>query len=65
LFGLLGSYNKNIGFLNLDEQPFLARTMKIDEKFTKNKLIDETINRLFFEKKFFKLSKIVQQFKIG
>jgi hypothetical protein len=47
-FGLLGCYNKKIGFLNLDYQPFLARTMKIDEKFTKNRLIDETINRLIF-----------------
>jgi hypothetical protein len=30
LFGLLGCYNKKIGFLNLDLQLFLARTMKID-----------------------------------
>jgi hypothetical protein len=48
LFGLLECYNKKIGFLKLDQQPFLARTMKIDEKFTKNRLIDETINRFIF-----------------
>jgi hypothetical protein len=39
--------------------------MKIDEKFTKNRLIDETINRLIFGKKISKLSKMVKQFKIG
>jgi hypothetical protein len=48
LFELLGFYNKKIGFLNLDYEAFLARTIKIDEKFTKNRLIDETINRLIF-----------------
>jgi hypothetical protein len=53
LFGLLGCYNKKIGFFkfglttfpgNLTTFPF----MKIDEKFTKSRLIDETINRLNF-----------------
>jgi hypothetical protein len=44
----LESPTLKIGFLNLDQQPFLAKTIKIDEKFTKNRLIDETINRLVF-----------------
>jgi hypothetical protein len=35
-------------FRLLDKKIGLARTMKIDEKLKKNRLIDETINRLIF-----------------
>jgi hypothetical protein len=37
---LLEYYNKKFELLNLDQQPLLARTIKIDEKFTKNRLIN-------------------------
>jgi hypothetical protein len=39
LFGLSVCYNNKIGLLDLDSQPFLTRTMKIDEKLPKNKFI--------------------------
>jgi hypothetical protein len=53
-FGITGNhlnFTRNGTSLNLTEIMFevtrnLAKTMKIDEKYTKNRLIDETINRL-------------------
>jgi hypothetical protein len=42
---------------------YLARTMKIDEKFTKNRLIDETIERLLLKWKKTKKSVEKQRFE--
>jgi hypothetical protein len=46
--------------LQSDLQPFLGTTMKIDEKITLNRLTNE-----FLKRNLHKLSKMVQQSKIG